>query len=1123
MIQNAQRPIKTLLHALKSGFRRQTRNLRISTAALFLSLLIVGFLGVQLFESFYFLSATVKMAVLTIVIMGAQLSAFALYKRREHSSLEEFTAEFIQSRSNDGEQISNLIDLYSNPEQKLSQFYDAAIQRNLDSIDVDDVVHQINTFTKNSRTTSVRNYTCILLIATTGILTASGISNPDSLERTANFWADFEEPNPFSYTIDPGTATLEQGQEFTPTILFDGDRTPENIHFTFKTDVEENYRERPMNVLEESDFISQPIELTNSINYYIEMDGFKSESHRIDVQVPPRFDDLQATVTPPAYTGLSENSYDYPFSDIEFYRGSEITIEGKTNKSIASMKMFSGDDNSAIEPEGNPTFSHTLNPQQSDTLRFEMTDEDGLTNRNPFRIVTRMAEDEAPIVVIREPSGDLQETAPTKLDIIYRATDDFGITATELVWEKQRAFTDQIETETVQLETPENGRNARIEWDLSDMDLRPRDRVEFYVRARDNDAVSGEKWGSSSRISLTVPSLADSFEELDSQERDVQGELDNISDSFEQMEQEYERFLERMRQNPDGGFEEQEMLESVTDQQREIDEAVKEMKDQFDQLKSEMDENDQVSDETRQSYRELQQLMDELDDPELQRALDELREAMENMSPRQMEQALENVSFNEQLYKERLERTKELFKQMKMNSDLDKLATQYADLSERLRVDPDKALEQLEREYETFRDDMDRISDQVERLDENAPSKSEAAIKQMKEETQQRLDEMKEQMERLSDDASGRMEDGDTAPNDEKQQQQQQLSEQMQEESDRIRNSMQQMGGQQLQVNILALQRSLYTLLELSENQEYITQAAGETRDRNQGFVNLARQQNYIQRQFTAVADSIYEVSAEIPGVPNRINRKKAEVERSISRAIDEMSERNRRGATITTRESLGGINDLSSTLASLIEQLMDQDGNGGGGQGMSMEQMVENMQKMSGEQQELNQQLQDMVNDMQGDRLSRDQSDRLDQMARQQNEIRNQLRELQQSGALREGDQTLSQLERMIEEMEDSINDMRGGVTDPMMIERQQNILSRMLSAEDAMDQRGEEEDEREGTRADPIASEFPPDMTLEELEQEVRSRLQDPNYTPFSDENRQLIQRYFENLRQFDDQMLP
>jgi hypothetical protein len=45
--------------------------------------------------------------------------------------------------------------------------------------------------------------------------------------------------------------------------------------------------------------------------------------------------------------------------------------------------------------------------------------------------------------------------------------------------------------------------------------------------------------------------------------------------------------------------------------------------------------------------------------------------------------------------------------------------------------------------------------------------------------------------------------------------------------------------------------------------------------------------------------------------------------------------------------------------------------------------------------------------------------------------------------------------LRRMTEQMEDAINDMRGGMTDPLMIERQQNILSRMLEAEESLQER--------------------------------------------------------------------
>src|SRR5690625_7992830 len=87
--------------------------------------------------------------------------------------------------------------------------------------------------------------------------------------------------------------------------------------------------------------------------------------------------------------------------------------------------------------------------------------------------------------------------------------------------------------------------------------------------------------------------------------------------------------------------------------------------------------------------------------------------------------------------------------------------------------------------------------------------------------------------------------------------------------------------------------------------------------------------------------------------------------------------------------------------------------------------------------------------------------------MARQQNEIRRQLQELLNESALSQGDRVFSDLQRMLDEMEESIMDLRGGVTDPLMVERQQNILSRMLSASESLQQRGEQ-DEREGTRSE-------------------------------------------------------
>jgi DNA repair exonuclease SbcCD ATPase subunit len=178
------------------------------------------------------------------------------------------------------------------------------------------------------------------------------------------------------------------------------------------------------------------------------------------------------------------------------------------------------------------------------------------------------------------------------------------------------------------------------------------------------------------------------------------------------------------------------------------------------------------------------------------------------------------------------------------------------------------------------------------------------------------------------------------------------------------------------------------------------------------------------------------------------------------------------------------------------------------------MQQMMEQLSQSGKQQQKLNQMMQDMINDMQGERLSQDQMQRLNQIAKQQNQIRKQLQQLQQQGEM-DGDQIGSELQRMIEDMEDTINDLRGGSTDPIMIERQQNILSRMLQAEQAMQER-DEEDKREGNIAENYEQNRPPELTLEELEKQIRNRLNDPNFTKYSPDYQRLIENYFELLKQ-------
>ncbi|MEX1063334.1 MAG: hypothetical protein WEC12_07000, partial [Balneolaceae bacterium] len=749
-----------------------------------------------------------------------------------------------------------------------------------------------------------------------------------------------------------------------------------------------------------------------------------------------------------------------------------------------------------------------------------------------------------------------------------------------------RAYTTDTLRESQSLDPPASGEADEVSKDLAELDLRPRDQLTFWISVSDNDEFNGYKSAVSRRISLEIPSVSARLEEVNRQERDVQSDLDDVSESHSRMEQEYERLRERMIENSEPGWEEEEMVADMQEQQKQMEESVRQLSEQFEEVRREIENNSRISDETRQAYDDLQQMIDQLDDPELMKALEELRESMQEFSRDNLQEAMENFEFNDEVYKERLERTLELFKTLKMNSDLDRLAAQYEDLSERMKnvSEGDKSTDEQVREQQGVYEDTNRLGQQLEDLDSQPPGRSEEQLRQLKEESsaelediRREIDDLIEQGKKSSQDSSEQQEAGsrsagdssgdaadadqdeqqqdgqpqdeqqhDGQPQDEQQQdgqpqdsqqqdgqpqdsqqqesgpdeqarRQQAIGEQFESRAEAFREARQQMGGQQIQVNLMALQQSLYTLLELSDVQEDLTRQSGRTESRSQRYTELARDQQNVHRQFSQVADTLFRISSEIPNLSNTINRKKTEIEQSLARTVDQMSEREQETSVLSARESLGGINELASMLAEVIDQLMNQQ-NGGGAGSMTMQQMIEEMQNMSGNQQMMNDQLQAMINDMQGERLSLEQSERLEQLAHRQNEIRRQMQEMQRSGEFSQGDRALSDLQRMTEQMEEAINDMRGSMVDPLMVERQQNILSRMLDAEESLQERGRSE-EYEGRQAeDNDRADRPPEVTAEELEQEIRTRLQDPDYTRFSDDYQRLIERYFDLIRQID-----
>lgn len=1103
-----------ILASLRSMHKKlqRRRNLLILFAPL--SLLFAGATFLFYAESFLYISATGKSLCWLVLLTSAAGLAWYL---RQQFPVPDFTRFYRELTYKTGlPKLQHALDLQRFPRHDSSVFRQAAIDTNIAGVEEEDLARRYRQYLQSRPENFFYQYGLGSLFLATALLLLAMTSIGDGIKRGLQFWHGFNPPNPYQFTIEPGDQTMEQGASFTPKIHFERDPLPSQVTLGIKTNIESDYRLQPMRPEGEQTFATGPITLTSDARYYVKMGDYTSDRYAIEVQLRPRFSELKAVVRPPEYTGRDSTHVTYPFSRLEAYPGTRVTLRGISNKPLSQLllnRTTGGQDTLSPRKSGSSVYRHRFTVDAPDTLQFTMRDSSGLTNKNPFRFTVKPLQDERPFVRILQPDSTLKEANPDSLSLVYEAGDDFGLIHTRLNYELHRAFVEEPEQKSRKIPTPARDESQVYSWDLTDLQLKPRDKIVYWISVTDNDAVSGFKTVTSRKMTLTVPSMSEYAAELEEEERDVEQTLDEVSQSYQQMSEEYEQFKEQMKRDPTGNWEQQKKLEEVQKKREEFQKKTEELNEKFNKVREELEKNEMLSEDTQQAYEELQKLMEEIDDPELREALEELQKAVEEMDQNKLKKSLEDFEFQEESYREQLERTIDLFKKLKTNSNLEKMAKSLESLSQQeqeLSESDSPPSEKIEKQ-QAIKEDTEQMSSRIDSLSEQAPSDARQQMEELEKQA-------REQMESLQKKLEQNMQEMKKGGNSSKSRsQQKQMQKQMQEMANKMRQSKSSMNQQRMQVNLGALQHILYSLVTLSENQEELTRDTEKIESGSRAFVELARTQKNIASQFNQISDSLKAVASDIPMVSSQVMRLKNELEQRLDRSVDQLDERNKNNATMAERQVLSGINELSSMVASLIDELkkMQQKGQGGGSGNMSMKQMKQKLKEMSGKQRQLSKMMEKMMNQMQGNRLSKNQIERMKQMARQQNEIRKQLQQMQKEGNLEPGDKLLSQMERINEEMEKTVRDLRGGENNRKLLKRQKNILSRMLSAQDAMNKRDKSE-KRKARQPEETPRQSSPQMTMEELEKKIRQRMQDPELTKFSDDYQQLIEAYFRLIKE-------
>ncbi|MFH1007120.1 MAG: DUF4175 family protein [Candidatus Latescibacterota bacterium] len=955
----------------------------------------------------------------------------------------------------------------------------------------------------------------------------------DALVRYSHPLTAYKRPQETRVKLTPGDVEVIKGQDVNIEVALSG-KAPDRV--TLHT------QEADMLVWRETDiatggkdtvsYVWQALRI--SAEYFVEAGDGTSDRYHATVIERPRVQRLQVTFEYPPHTGLGIQVASEGAGDLRAWVGTKVRFEAIASKPLGKAQWVMDDGRVVAGEVADRKIRAAMEIAQTGTYHIALEDRDGIPNADPIEYQIEAVPDDFPGVAVLEPGQDTDLAESMLMPLLIEAQDDFGVSKMEVVY--TRVGSEQVFSTQIPLKGGGQGSGVRDQypltthqlpvtsrhsplvtyqmdfvWDLSALDLLPEDRVQYHVAVWDNDAVSGPKQAQSASFLLRLPSMHEIFRELVAEQEDQVTGMEEMLAEEEQLREKVVEMRRQLLREEELGWERRKELEGVLDRQEQIAAGIQQLADRLDEMIAELERRDLAAEETLAKLAQIRQLMEEMASPELRAAMEALRQAMEKADPEALRKAMETFEFSQEAFEEQLDRTLSLLKRLQLEQRMDaavKMAEVLAERQERINsaMEAGEDPKQLAGQEKQVERDLSPLSETLAGL-LAAMSETDPALAA-------ELDSLRQAME-----GQGIQEDAaqlaqqlgalDSAPD---QQTQKASAGQMGKKIagelgalssglKRIRESLRKSWLEQVTEEMRGMLRELLTL---SEHQEALAGGTTSDRDKRLTLPDPIEQQQDLLEGTTKVADQLCETAGKSFFVTPSMGQSLGDALEAMERAKSWMVEGNSFGSRINQQEAMTALNRTAMQIHSALGELASAQS------GTGVEEMMEQLQALSGAQEGINQQTMPFG---QGKKPGLSGQALMEQLAARQLAAQQGLQEL--LNGLGERGQPLGRLDRTVEEMRRVAEDLKRGRVEPETIERQERILSRLLDAQRSLEKR-EYSRRREAERAEAFQVRRPGALPedLGERERALREDLTKALKEGYSEEYQQLIRRYFEAI---------
>ncbi|WP_080059695.1 DUF4175 family protein [Spirosoma aerolatum] len=859
--------------------------------------------------------------------------------------------------------------------------------------------------------------------------------------RLVNYNKDFVEEAPFQFVIQNKSMKAFRNEDFPLTVKLTGDALPQAVYVVangtrFKLD-------------QSGDKFTYNFDnLQRDLDFRLEAAGFNSPAYKVTLIDRPAVLSFNVRLDYPAYLNKPTEQLSN-VGNLLVPQGTVVNWEFAADHTDSLLLRFN------TEPKPTPARlvddnTFVLNRRLMQNAVYTVSLKNGqVASPSTIQYNVQVIPDRYPQISVDR----IQDTVTYNyIALSGLVSDDYGFSKLKLNYKIIRGNQPSpLYVKDIPVNHSTTSQNFVYNWSLDSLKLGQEDRLEYYVQVWDNDGVNGPKSSRSNQLNFVVPSNAEIQKQVDKSAEKTEQQIDNALSKTQAIKNELNQMEDRMRTKKSSDFQDKKQLQDVLQKREELLKEIQKLQEQFQKTNDTQQRFAQQNQAMQDKLEQLQKLFNELLDPESKQLYEQLKQLLERKQDEKASDLLDKLSRKERNMERDLDRALKLFKQMQLEQKVNNIAENLEKQAENLEKqaqenakknetseDQQKQQEKSQEDFKNTQEQLKELEKQAEKDDLNKPESSEKE---------------QQEIEKDMEDASKNMKSNQGKQAASKQQK---SAKSMRAMSKSMKESMQSAEMQEMQENMDDLRNILDNLITLSFGQERVMKDFRGMSLQDPRVTKLSQEQLKLQDDAKIIEDSLNALASRVVQIQSFVTRELTNMKGYMDESVQQLRERRLSMASSKQQFAMTSINNLALMLSDVLKNMQQQmnamamPGKGKGGKkGQNPSGLGEMQQQLNGKMQQL----------QKGGKTGRGLSEELSQMAAEQAMIRQMLKKLEENAKGTEvGKQQEKQIKDLMEKMDESETDLVNKRVNQNLINRQQEIMVRLLESEKALKQQEED-----------------------------------------------------------------